>query len=90
MTALAAEDADTVVGPEHTHTGEPVIMYRHSREQVMSWFDQCGLQILKDIGFTAWMNRERSRSIPSWLYAARKRCPASEEPLELDQGEPET
>ncbi|MBW2702137.1 MAG: hypothetical protein JRF33_15070 [Deltaproteobacteria bacterium] len=60
------------VGAEHTGTGGPMMMVRHSARQIEKWTEQFGFTPLKNLAFTVYMNREKSRSFPARAYLARK------------------
>ncbi len=66
------EPAEVVVGPEHTGTNAPITMYRHTTEQVNGWLERNGFRPLDSIGFSIWMDRQRSAKFPIRAYLAQK------------------
>ncbi|HJW74614.1 MAG TPA: hypothetical protein VJ787_02935 [Thermoleophilia bacterium] len=50
----------------------PVTMYRHSPSQVRAWLGASGLIQLRDLVFSAFMDRERTRCLPVHAYLASK------------------
>jgi SAM-dependent methyltransferase len=66
------EDVESVVGAEHTGSGQAVSMYRHSARQIDGWVKRFRLTPLKSLPFTAYMDREKTRSLRSKAYLAKK------------------
>lgn len=67
------ESAEVVVGPEHTGTGHPVIMYRHSPHEVSGWLERNGFAMIDSFDFSVWMDRQRLHRFPARAYLARKK-----------------
>jgi predicted TPR repeat methyltransferase len=61
------------VTSEHTESDHSVTMYRHSPEQVAGILAQYGFEPLRDLSFTVYMDRKRTRQMPARSYLARKR-----------------
>ncbi len=66
------EDFEFVVGPEHTGTGEPVTMYRHSSRQIDAWTDGFGFILLRSLPFTVFMDRTKRDSLRAKCYLVQK------------------
>lgn len=66
------EDAEVIVGAEHTGTGYPVTMYRHSPLQVAAWLSRHGFCLIDTLVFSVWMDTERTRRLPARAYIAQK------------------
>ena len=69
---LPDELAEVVVGPEHTGTDEPVMMYRHTIDQVGRWLEQNAFRLIDTLEFAIWMDRELSMKFPGRAYLAQK------------------
>jgi predicted TPR repeat methyltransferase len=67
-----ADDFEIVVGPEHTKSGQPVTMYRHSAAQIDGWLERFGFSCLRTLAFTGYMDREKTRSLHAKVYLAKK------------------
>jgi len=61
------------VGAEHTKSENTVTMYLHSPKQIVELFARYGFEQLRDLSFTVFMDRERTKSMPARSYLARKR-----------------
>lgn len=61
------------VGAEHTKSEKTVIMYLHSTKQIAKLMAKYGFESLRDISFTVFMDRERTKSMPARSYLVRKR-----------------
>jgi len=61
------------VGAEHTKSGKTVTMYLHSAKQITELFVRYGFEPLRDLSFTVFMDRERTKSMPARSYLLRKR-----------------
>jgi predicted TPR repeat methyltransferase len=61
------------VGTEHTKTGRPVTIYLHSTKQIARLLAIYGFEPLKDLSFTVFMDRERTKSMPTRAHLVRKR-----------------
>lgn len=66
------EDAEVVVGPEHTGTGTSVTMYRHSTRQITGWLEHNGFHPIDSLEFSVWMDRKRKARFPARAYLAQK------------------
>lgn len=66
------ELGQVVVPPEHTGTGHPVIMYRHSLREVTGWLERNGFLLIDSLEFPVWMDRERTERFPARAYLAQK------------------
>lgn len=67
------EGAEVVVGPEHTGTGYPVTMYRHSPREVTGWLERNGFHLIDSLDFSVWMDRQRLHRFPARAFLARKK-----------------
>ena len=63
-----SEAAEFLVGCEHTHTDEPVTMYRHSAEQIGAWAARAGLATLRSLPFEVYIDRHKSRAMRAQAY----------------------
>jgi len=61
------------VGAEHTKSGKTVTMYLHSAKQITELIVRYGFEPLRDLSFTVFMDRERTKSMPARSYLLRKR-----------------
>jgi predicted TPR repeat methyltransferase len=68
------EALEVVVGAEHTKSGAPVTMYRHSARQISRWVNGDGFTPLRSLAFTVYMDREKTRSLQARAYLVRKRA----------------
>lgn len=66
------EDAAVVVDPDHTGTGLPVTMYRHTLREVTGWLETHGFSLVDTLEFTVWMDTQRSERFPARAYLAQK------------------
>ncbi len=66
------EPAEIVVGPEHTHTDEPVTMYRHSQEEISIWVENNHFRLMRSLPFTMFLDREQIRKVEAKAYVIRK------------------
>jgi predicted TPR repeat methyltransferase len=66
------EAPEYVVQDEYTGQGVPVTMYRHSPSQIDGWLVASGFVPLRYLVFSAFMDRERTRSLPVRAYLASK------------------
>ena len=60
------------VGAEHTRSEKTVTMYLHSAKQIAELTARYDFEPLRDLSFTVFMDRERTRSMPARSYLARK------------------
>ena len=60
------------VGAEHTKSEKTVTMYMHSAKQIAEWMERYGFELLRNLSFTVFMDRERTKSMPAKTYLARK------------------
>jgi predicted TPR repeat methyltransferase len=67
------ETPDVVVGAEHTKLGVPVTMYRHSVGQINTWATEYGFTPLRNLAFTVYMDREKTRSLQARAHLVRRR-----------------
>ena len=61
------------VGAEHTNSERTVTMYLHSPKQIAELMARYGFESFRDLSFTVFMDRERTKSMPARSYLARKR-----------------
>jgi len=66
------EDFEFVVGPEHTGSGAPVTMYRHSSRQIEEWSDRYGFILLGSRPFAVYMDRTKKESMRAKCYLVQK------------------
>ena len=66
------ETHEFLVGPEHTKSGKPMTMYRHSTEQISRWLNGPGFTLLKSLAFKVHMDREKTQSLQAMAYLAKK------------------
>jgi predicted TPR repeat methyltransferase len=67
-----SEEAEMTVDSEHTGSGAPVTMYRHSAEQISMWLADSGFRPLQSLEFAVYMDRGRSARLPARAYLAQK------------------
>ncbi|MEJ2737911.1 MAG: class I SAM-dependent methyltransferase [Anaerolineae bacterium] len=79
---VEGEAHEVKVGPEHTKSERTVMMYRHSPEQIDTWLQRYGFELVRSLAFTIFMDRARTRSMPARAYPARIRV-GSEVRLQL-------
>ncbi|MDY6844187.1 MAG: class I SAM-dependent methyltransferase [Thermodesulfobacteriota bacterium] len=60
------------VGAEHTKSEKTVTMYLHSPNQIAEWMARYCFEPVRDLSFTIFMDRERSKSMLARSYLARK------------------
>jgi predicted TPR repeat methyltransferase len=61
------------VGTEHTKSENTVTMYLHSTKQIAKLMARYGFEPMRDLSFTVFMDRERTKSMPARSYLATKR-----------------
>jgi predicted TPR repeat methyltransferase len=61
------------VGAEHTKSENPVTMYLHSAKQIAELMARYGFEPMRDLSFTVFMDRERTKSMSARSYLSRKR-----------------
>ena len=61
------------VSTEHTKSDKTVTMYLHSTKQIAELMARYGFEPLRDLPFTVFMDRERTKSMPARSYLVRKR-----------------
>lgn len=66
------ETTELLVGSEHTHSDEPVVMYRHSSSQVAAWVGRNGFSLTRDIRFNFFMDIEKKKSLPVRAYLVKR------------------
>jgi predicted TPR repeat methyltransferase len=67
------EDPSVEVGAEHTHSERTVTMYLHSAGQIAELTTRNGFEPLRNLSFTVFMDRARTRSMPARCYVVRKK-----------------
>ena len=67
------EEAEFVVGREHTHTDSSVTMYRHGTEQINDLLDENHFELVHCLEFPVPMDRERTKTLRAKAYVARRR-----------------
>lgn len=67
------EDHAIKVGAEHTNPEKTVTMYLHSAKQISEFMARYGFEILRDLSFMVFMDRERTKSMPARSYLVIKR-----------------
>jgi predicted TPR repeat methyltransferase len=65
-------EEEIIVGPEQTHTGSPVTMYRHSEDQIDSLLLVCGFTLLRSTVFPVFIDRERTGEFQARVYVTRR------------------
>jgi predicted TPR repeat methyltransferase len=70
---VEGEAHEVKVGPEHTKSERTVMMYRHSPEQIDTWLQRYGFELVRSLAFTVFMDRARTRSMPARAYVTRIR-----------------
>jgi predicted TPR repeat methyltransferase len=60
------------VESELTKSGRTVMIYWHSPEQIDTWLERYGFELLRSLPFTVFMDRERTKIMPFKTYLARK------------------
>ncbi|BBO67808.1 hypothetical protein DSCA_17380 [Desulfosarcina alkanivorans] len=67
-------DAHSIeVGVEHTKSEKTVTMYLHSAKQIVGLMARYGFEPMRDLSFTVFMNRERTKRMLARSYLCRKR-----------------
>jgi predicted TPR repeat methyltransferase len=66
------DKAEVVVDPDPAAADDPVIMYRHSDEQVTCWLEKNGFILVKTEVFLVFMDVNRRKSFPVRAYLAQK------------------
>jgi predicted TPR repeat methyltransferase len=66
------DPAAIIVGPEHTHTDEPVTMYRHSREEISNWLDANNFKMLRNLPFSMFLDRDHTRRVEAKAYITQR------------------
>jgi predicted TPR repeat methyltransferase len=61
------------VEAEHTKSEKNVTMYLHSAKQITELMARYGFEPLRDLSFTVFMDRDRTKSMPARVYLARKK-----------------
>jgi len=60
------------VGAEHTKSEKTVTMYLHSAKQIAELMVRYGFEPMRELPFTVFMDRERTKSMPARSYLTRK------------------
>jgi SAM-dependent methyltransferase len=81
------EPAELEVGPEHTGTGSPVTMYRHSGRHVEAWLADNGFTLLRTLAFAVPIDREKTSSQAARAYLARKGADARGRDAQAEAGD---
>lgn len=68
----ADEGPEITVGQAHRKTDGTVTMYRHSADQIDTWLKKYGFRPLRRLGFTIFMDRERTNRLRATAYVASK------------------
>jgi len=66
------EAHEVKVEPEHTKSERTVTMYRHSPKQINNWLKKYGFELVRNLAFTVFMDRERTMSMRAKAYLTRK------------------
>lgn len=66
------EKHEFVVEAEHTKSNQPMTMFCHSTRQIDGWVKKFGFTPLRNLAFTVYMDREKSRSRQARAYLIRK------------------
>lgn len=66
------EAPEILVGTEHTQSGAPVTMYRHSARQIKGWLDENGFAPLRSLAFSVPVDREMTQSLRASAYLVRR------------------
>lgn len=66
------DDAEYVLGPEHTQSGSSVTMHRHSTEAIHRLLDDNNFELLRCLEFLQPMDRGRTRFFRAKAYVARR------------------
>jgi len=69
----SGDESEIRVGPEHTHSGASVTMYRHSEEQIKILLEQNGFDLKRSLEFPVPMDRKKSRVFKAKAYVVSKR-----------------
>lgn len=67
------EEAEFVVGPEHTQSDSTVKMHRHGTEEVDGLLSDNSFVLVRCLGFPVPMDRERAKILPAKAYVARRK-----------------
>ena len=67
------EEAEFVVGREHTQTDSSVTMYRHGTEEINDLLDENHFELVRCLEFPVPMDRERTKTLRAKAYVARRR-----------------
>ena len=67
------DEPEITVGPEHTHTGSSITMYRHSQKQIFTLLDQNGFELKRSLKFPIQMDRKISRVFKAKAYVVSKK-----------------
>lgn len=63
---------EIMVGAERTESNETVTMYKHSSDQIDIWIKTFGFRHIRSLGFTIFMDHERTISMQAKAYLVRK------------------
>jgi len=69
---IHSEPAAMIVGPEHTHTGEEVTMYRHSGKEIHSWVVNNSFKLMRSLPFTMFLDREQTKRVEAKAYVVQR------------------
>lgn len=68
----AGERAEMKVDSQHTDNGASVTMFRHGADEIDRLLRDSHFTLLRSLGFSVPMNRERSSILPARAYVARR------------------
>jgi len=66
------EEAELVVGPEHTGTGLSAVMYRHGTEEINGLLKDNRFELVRSLEFPVPMDRERTEVLRAKAYVGRR------------------
>ena len=66
-------EAEFVVGREHTETGSSVTLYRHGTEEIRGLLNDNYFELVRCLAFPVPMDRERTKTLRAKAYVARRR-----------------
>jgi ubiquinone/menaquinone biosynthesis C-methylase UbiE len=62
------DESEIQIGPEHTHSGAIITMYRHSTEQINRFINQNKFDLKRSLEFSIYMDQHKSRSFKAKAY----------------------
>ncbi len=66
------EDKKITARPEHTHTDESTIMYRHSKEKIMNRLELYGFECLRSLDFPVYIDKNKKDSFRARAYVSQE------------------